>query len=312
MSDASEVPEVADDAGIDEVLAADQTRPAAGLIGEESDGRRPSALDSHQANTLAARTRPTVLVLAGGVDCGKTSVYAAIYERLGRGEFAGRIFAGSYTIPGFEERCHYWREGSDRTSSWSKHTQGGDLPWLHLRLRDEALERPPLELLLGDFDGEFFDALINNETQPDDLPFLRRADHVGVVLDGQKLADAATRPAQREGVLYLVDQLYKQPDSAPPAALLVVTKVDVIDQVAAATQQQAIAEVISEVHSKLADRSSDDVPVVRLAVRSESPRFPLGHGLEDLLEILTVRWATHLATDPPPVPNTTTLARFQA
>lgn len=310
MNDVTEEPE-AQDVGIDEVLASDQTRPAPGLIGEETDGRRSSAFDAQQANTLAARTRPTVLVLAGGVDCGKTSVYAAIYERLGRGEFAGRMFAGSYTIPGFEERCHYWREGSDRTSSWSKHTQGGDLPWLHLRLRDEALERAPLELLLGDFDGEFFDALIHNETQPHQLPFLRRADHVGVVLDGQKLADAATRPAQREGVLYLVDQLYKEPNSAPPAALLVVTKVDVIDEVSEAGHQVAIAKVIDEVHTKLAARSGGDVPVIRLAVRSESTRFPLGHGLEDLLELLTVRQATHLSTAPPATP-TTTITSFQA
>ena len=129
MSDVTEEPE-AQDVGIDAVLASDETRPAPGLIGEETDGRRPSAFDAQLANSLAARTRPTVLVLAGGVACGKTSVYAAIYERLGRGEFAGRMFAGSYTIPGFEERCHYWREGSDRTTSWSKHTQGGDLPWL--------------------------------------------------------------------------------------------------------------------------------------------------------------------------------------
>jgi hypothetical protein len=312
MSEKTEEPAAEDGVGIDEVLASNETRSTPGLIGEETDGRRPSALDGHHANVLAMRTRPTVLVLAGGVDCGKTSVYAAIYERLGRGEFAGRMFAGSYTIPGFEERCHYWREGSDRTASWSKHTQGGDLPWLHLRLRDEALERGPLELLLGDFDGEFFDALINNETQPHELPFLRRADHVGVVLDGHKLADAASRPAQRESVLYLVDQLYKEPDSAPPSALLVVTKVDLIDQTAEAGQQQAISEVIDEVHTQLAARGGGDVPVVRLAVRSESPRFPLGHGLEDLLELLTVRQATHLSSAPPPVAAVTTLASFQA
>jgi Double-GTPase 2 len=198
MSDVTDEPE---GVGIDEVLASDTTRPTPGLIGEETDGRRPSAFDAQQANILAARTRPTVLVLAGGVACGKTSVYAAIYERLGRGEFAGRMFAGSYTIPGFEERCHYWREGSDRTSSWSKHTQGGDLPWLHLRLRDEALERAPLELLLGDFDGEFFDALISNETQPHELPFLRRADHVGVVLDGHPSGATRKRALPRRPAL---------------------------------------------------------------------------------------------------------------
>ena len=130
------------------------------------------------------------------------------------------------------------------------------------------------------------------------------------MLDGQKLADAATRPAQRVSVLYLVDQLYKEPASAPPAALLVVTKVDVIDEVSDPGHQAAMTEIIDEVHTKLAARSGGDVPVIRLAVRSESTRFPLGHGLEDLLELLTVRRATHLSTAPPALP-TTMLSSFQ-
>ena len=268
---------------IDDILASGEETGVA--VGDHDDGPagRPDALDLPSANGLAARRRQTVFVLAGGVECGKTSAYAALYERLGRGPFAGRLFAGSQTIMGFEKRCHYWRESS-KLPGWSmRHTQAEDLPWLHIRLRDLALEQQPQDLLLGDFDGEFFTALINNEMQPADLPFLRRADHVGVVLSGARIADPATRLSQSKDAQNLADQLFKDAVSAPPSVLLVVTMVDLIEEVDDVADRAQIERTINEVHDHIQSMAKHDVPVVRLAVRSESDRFPLGHGLEDLL-----------------------------
>jgi len=55
-----------------------------------------------------------------------------------------------------------------------------------------------------------------------------------------------------------------------------------------------------------------DVPSVRLAVRSETERFPLGHGLESLLEILTVRPAQRFLAPSPALPPGGPLAEFEA
>lgn len=298
---------------IDDVLATGDD--VGGAVGSDNDGDhsgRSGALDPSAANVLAARRRQTVFVLAGGVACGKTSAYAALYERLGRGPFAGRLFAGSLTIPGFEERCHYWRESSNLPTPSMRHTQGADLPWLHVRLRDIALENEAQDLLLGDFDGEFFEALINNEQQPADLPFLRRADHVGVVLNGAKLADPATRQSQCNDAENLITQLFKDPQHAPPAAMLVVTMIDLIEEIEDRSDRARIETMISQVHRCISAAASGEVPIVRLAVRSASDRFPLGHGLEDLLEILTVRNTTPITTPPPPITGTSTLAEFRA
>jgi Double-GTPase 2 len=193
-----------------------------------------------------------------------------------------------------------------------KHTQGTALPWLHIRLRDVALERPSQDFLLGDFDGELFDLLLRNEVQPADLPFLRRADHLGLVVDGKKFADPAEREAERQNLIYLVQQLLKDRDASPPALMLVVTKLDLIDAVEDEQEQRRTEEAINHVHEGLRDLAATEVPQVRLAVRSETDRFPLGHGLEDLLELLTVRPATRLATAPPAVSGTHPLAEFHA
>src|SRR4051812_32115915 len=92
-------PDDASGTSIDDAISrtdAGDGEPADPVPGD--DAPRPLALDNPEANELASQRRPTVLVLAGGVESGKTSIYAAIYERLNRGPFAGRLFAGSLTI----------------------------------------------------------------------------------------------------------------------------------------------------------------------------------------------------------------------
>jgi hypothetical protein len=305
--------EQGEDARLDEFLARSEEHGA--VVGEDESADavgRPDALDTDPANVLAARRRQTVFVLAGGVECGKTSAYAALYERLGRGPFAGWLFAGSQTILGFEKRCHYWRTSSNLPRWRMRHTQAQDLPWLHLRLRGLAREEEIQDLLLGDFDGEHFTALINNDRQPHELPFLHRADHVGIVLNGSKIADPTTRESQARDATNLADQLFKDRPHAPPSVMLVVTMVDLIEEVQDTDERKRIETVIGEVHEHVAHVAGGEVPIVRLAVRSESERFPLGHGLEDLLEILKVRSATPIVTPPPAVTGSSRLAEFRA
>src|SRR4051794_23643425 len=90
-----------------------------GLDDGPAVSERPLALDTDDANALAAERRLTAVVLAGPVGTGKTSVYAAIYERLSRGPFGGWAFAGSRSIPGLEQRCHWWRRGE----TYMEHTR---------------------------------------------------------------------------------------------------------------------------------------------------------------------------------------------
>ncbi len=307
-------PEATPNASIDEVLQETATTAQSG--GDEvaaaapDPADRPIALTTEQANALAAKRRPTVLVLAGTIGCGKTSVYAAIYERLGRGPFGGYSFAGSLTIPGFEERCHWWRAASGTSEHGMRHTQAADLPWLHIRIRDVERRGPIRDLLCGDFDGEFFDQFANNMVQADQLPFLQRADHVGVVVDGSKIATAVDRAAELLRIRYLLQRLLEPGVLAGPEALsLIVTKVDCfMDGAELAGAEDALAAV-SQTAKDLAGRA---LPMLRLAVYSYDPGYPLGHGLESLLELIGARPRVQILAPDAHWEPATALGRFLA
>lgn len=297
-----------DDQTIDEVLADEpQNGPS---ISE--DGERASALDPQRANMLAARRRPTVVVLAGAVGSGKTSIYAAIYERLGKGPFAGWMFAGSQTIPGLEQRCHWWRIESERNEPRMEHTRSESLPWLHIRIRDVERKSSANDLLMGDFDGEVFQDVLHGRAKAEDLKYLRRADHVGVVIDGARVADPTGRANERQQTQYLLDGLLAPGALASPRALsLIISKMDLVEDLKAS--ERSDVEVWLEDLNRFANaRTGLSVPLMRLAVRSESSRFPLGHGLETFLGVLFLRPALKIGQEAEAYQSVTSIGRFSA
>lgn len=302
-------PDDAAEVSIDEV-AAEQAGGAELSVADQ--GRRPWALNLEEANELAGRRRQTVLVLAGDTKCGKTSVYAAIYERLCHGAFAGWQFAGSATIPGFEARCHYWRVSANTDVPGMRHTQAQDLPWLHLQMATVEEGEDRLELLLGDFDGEYFRQLLRNQLQPHHLPFLRRADYVGLVVDGERIADPATRPAEAQKLRDLTDALLKEPLWRPPTLLFIVTKLDKIDELSTETGADDVEQLLAELHGYVSNQLDGELPSIRLAVRSLTERFPIGHGLEALLEVLALRPQRHLYSSAPQAEARVPVASFRA
>jgi hypothetical protein len=302
-------------ASIDDVLAR-ETQDVEEEVSKDqlpgaSEGERPTALDTEGANSLAAERRPTVLVLAGAVGTGKTSVYAAIYERLGRGEFAGWMFAGSRTIAGLEERCFWWRTASGSASPDMPATSGNALPWLHVRLRDAELRWPAKDLLLGDFDGERFQQVRDGVTDPRTLPFLRRADHVGVVIDGARIADETSRVAEGNDVMNLLKEL-RRPEvvATERSLLLVVTKVDEFERLSDTPRREA-NDFLKGIHRETQEVLGFEIDMLRLAVRSMVPEFPLGHGLESLLERLLVVGPVYIQHPPAPYQPSSALGRFR-
>jgi hypothetical protein len=144
-------------------------------------------LDSDTARRIMRRAPTRVIVLAGDVNSGKTTVLAAMYEKFIDGAFAGYMFAGSETLPGFERRCHLSRVTSDEAKPDTDRTRG-QMKLLHLRVKRVSGAAPTRDLLFSDISGEDFEAARNSVEFCKRMPVLKRADRCLLLFDGEALA----------------------------------------------------------------------------------------------------------------------------
>jgi len=143
------------------------------------------------AVTRAAPAR--VIVVAGPANSGKTTLLATLYERFHFGLFGGYLFAGSRTLVGFERRCHLARRASGRETPDTERTRRLDaLPLLHLAVRKPDAGRA-CDLLITDIYGETFRLAADSTEDCQQLDVLRRADHVAILVDGERLTSQRER-----------------------------------------------------------------------------------------------------------------------
>lgn len=196
---------------------------------------RPSRLHSGGAVTLeqttkiAGRRKSRLIVLAGPVASGKTTIVAAIYESFHSGPFAGQVFGGSATLVALEQRCHEGRLASGLeipTTARTSRTQIGDL--VHLTVSPEAA---PLlgDIFINDVTGEFFGAIVRRPSAAAEMAVLAKADRVAITLDGLLLLDRDRRDLAVYESQILARAIVEHGMLKPEARVdIVVTKLDKI------------------------------------------------------------------------------------
>ena len=158
------------------------------------------ALTVREGHLLTGECIAQVVALIGMVKSGKTTVLAELYERFCKGPFAGYLFAGSSTIMGFEQICYFSRAVSQREVEDTDRTKrSAENNLLHLDLVKEHTGHRQ-RLLVSDLSGELFEDAIESRENVHVIPYLRRADHVVVFADAEKLGDISERQ-------HLVNQL---------------------------------------------------------------------------------------------------------
>jgi hypothetical protein len=152
------------------------------------------ALSATDAEVITLRSRTQLVVFAGAEGSGKTTVLASIYERLNQDAFAGFKFAGSRSLLGFEEICHLNRLASGGTQPDTQRTRlTDDTKYYHLALRTAELPAARRNVLLSAMSGELFRMAKDSQEDAERLTFLRRADTIVVLVDGERLATTAQR-----------------------------------------------------------------------------------------------------------------------
>lgn len=167
-----------------------------------------AALGASDAEVITLRSRTHLVVFAGAEGSGKTTVLASIYERLNQGPFAGFRFAGSRSILGFEEICHLNRLASGGVQPDTQRTRLTDeTKYYHLALRAVEPVAVRRDVLLSAMSGELFSMAKDSQEDAERLTFLRRADTIVVLVDGERLANTAQRTSAQADAADILESL---------------------------------------------------------------------------------------------------------
>lgn len=269
---------------------ADETLPALAESPAEDDAGSVSFypgdyLTEATARVVTRRSLTRVILLAGEPDSGKTTLLASLNDAFQKGPFAGYVFAGSLTLPGLERVCHKARLQSGRTrADTERTTPTEETRFLHLGVRSRETGRPAQHLLLADISGERFELVKNSTQEAAKLHILERADHVVLLLDGERLADPTQRHRAKSNAILLLRSCLDAGMLRPRSLVDVVfSKWDLVEQHAEVEQAKAF---ITRTRQDMEERFRSRVGRLRffeLAARPE-PESSLtpGYGLDEM------------------------------
>ncbi len=251
----------------------------------KTDGRLPlpsgEALRPVELRTVLSRHPTARTVPLGGVDAGKTTLFAVLFEMLTADRLPTWTYSGSSTTLGFARRSHLAAMRSKRKHATTGRTSrlSGDRA-LHFNARRRTDDEFH-SVLLADVSGEHVDELTaSGLREPVLVDALADAHHLPIVIDGALAAAPRTR---EQAIRNAVDLIHLLPtlDLRDDARIcIVLTKLDHFGE--------GHADTVIERVQDAADRSLDFVPeAFQVAARPDrgSGTEP-GLGLDDLLNHL--------------------------
>jgi hypothetical protein len=242
------------------------------------------ALTETQASEVTRQSLTRVVVLAGPSASGKTTILTSLFESLLEAPFGSFLFAGSRTMVGFERRCHDARTTSGRQIPHTGKTTTDTIDFLHLRLASATGGlRTPQSVLLSDISGERFRRLRDSTKAVQEMPMLRRADDLCIVIDGEKLADPTRRHSARNDARMLLRSLIEG------RALSASCRIEVVfskwDLLLAGAGQEPLVSLISETKKTLQETAKNvgTLQFFEIAARPTNSSLPFAFGLPTLL-----------------------------
>jgi hypothetical protein len=169
------------------------------------------------------RSRYSHLVgILGMPKSGKTAALVSTYLLLGRGKLEGFDFLDSKSLRALDEISHgarVWKMGEpfERMTAHTELSDERTPGFLHLRLRRKG-DGNVFDFLLPDLPGEWSSALIDTNRW-DRLEFLRRADAVWIVIDGEELKSSRLRSEHRTKLI--MKRLVQFLDHRPPITFVI-------------------------------------------------------------------------------------------
>lgn len=230
------------------------------------------------------RWRPTnIVTVIGERDAGKTTLITEIYERYLRGPFAGRKFAHSRTLLGFERKGFLARLKSGGPKADTERTSKAEgLKFFHLGLVSEHGART--DLLISERAGESYREARSDPTKSRDFVELAKARTLVFVLDGERVALDKTRNEAFAAVRGLVRAFSDAGSVSTQAEMqIVTTKFDLLKRPGL---EHAI-EALTAFEERMVQANTTRfvrVSCSRVAARAETEEFGPAWGVAEVMQ----------------------------
>jgi double-GTPase-like protein len=242
-------------------------------------------LDESSAAKLESARPVRLVVVAGPVGCGKTTLLTSLYELFQWKPVSGFSFAWSHTLPAFERRCYLSRIASERSLPDTERTPYGQVRYLHLRVSGDDLPLQELDLLFTDVSGESFERARDSTLECQRLGFLRQAHHFLLLMDCEKLVVKEKRWEVAHDAMTLLRSCLDSGmlDSNCLVSILW-TKFDYFEAAKSPENTQFLDKLKAEIEKEFGDRVGR-LSFVEVAARpTRVATLKFGHGLPGLLK----------------------------
>lgn len=240
------------------------------------------ALTTQEAFRITSATQTKLILIAGAVGSGKTTLIASIFHCFQNGSFGDYLFAGSDTLLGFDERCHLARTASGRSTANTERTKAGvDRKFLHLRVRAKDADAPIRNVLIVDLSGEHYRDAKDSVDECRRLPLIRRADHFVQLVDGGKLVQPDQRQSTKNDAIMLLRSCLDagQLDRKSFVDVLF-SKWDLIDTSENKTENMAFVKQVEASMKRHFKSRFGRLRFFRIAARRDKGDLPIGYGVD--------------------------------
>lgn len=234
---------------------------------------------------VVSRRETRIVAIVGESNVGKTSLIAGLYDRFQYGTLADFAFAGSRTLPAFEQYSDAARAAVGRNKPETQHTPDGiGLHFFHLALRNG--NAPVRDLLLADRPGEHYKEAFRQTQMLVGCEEIQRADVVCLLVNGALLADKETRQSTITRAIHngrAIAECGYRP--CPNVVRVVFTKLDEIrEKWNEDAAKEAAAYVLEQLKPRFGPR--ENVDGLFVAACPYLGETPAGEGLDHLLQAI--------------------------
>jgi hypothetical protein len=224
------------------------------------------------------------------IESGKTSLLARLHQQFQGGPVGGYDFAGSRTLPRFEELNWLATVESGVGKPRMEHSSRQyDNSFLHLTVRSQASGSQQRDILLNDISGETFPEVISAESVCKQLLCVSRADHLAVLVDGGAIAKRETRYDHCAKAMNFVQRLLQTEQIGKHTILhLIVSKLDELGQGEHIEENRAAADKLETDFRARFDGRVGSLRCWRLAARPLDGSMPT----EGVIAELFASWAS--------------------